>query len=1172
MQLWKRHEYISSLGWSLLMKAVVALLLLIFTLASWSKPCFAQGATAAINGTVTDSSGAVIPGGMVLLRNAATGIERSAVTNSAGQYVFPDVIPGAYTLRVSKEGFSSVNQSEFTLNVNETSTHDVTLPVGATTQQVTVTAAATHLETASAELGTTIGTSAVNDLPLNGRNFTQLLDLTPGVSPISTAQNSGGGGGFAGNAIGTFSFPSVNGQGNRSDMFLVDGFNDYGYVGNYAVEPIIDQIQEFKVQSHNDIAAYGGVLGGIVNVVTKSGTNEYHGDAWEFLRNNALDARNTFVYNQTDAAGNEIPGTAVTPYKQNQFGVVVGGPILPSRFRNGDPKSFFFIGYEGFRSNRAAETPVFNPPPQLLSGDLSGVAQQIYNPWSTAPDPAHPGEFTRQPFMCDNGGNALTPNANGVQPAGTPCNKIPGTLIDKPLVGYFQAMLAKSPVENTGTPYINFIDTTPAITRNDAGTIRFDHQFTDNTTGWVRYTGTTTPSTSGTGLPTMLNANFVHGYQAGGAITHTFSGGTKVWTGRFGRTSAQANVLNTYSGVSPTEWVQGGFAPAFAGDFPGGLNMNPGIGLIGYNGIPQPAYEGNRLADIWEGATDFTWIHGHHTIQMGLDINSNNNQEPIYETYVDFTPIQTDNPEIPGSGNSVASMLLGVPNDSSRRSLYFTEEGGWEDGFYIQDQWKATRKLVVNFGLRYDVTLRPILGGPPGSNDEYIGDTDLDTGQYILNKLPPPCSATVFAPCIPGGTLPANVVVTSSGGGLIVHNALDNWQPRLGLAYRLRPNTVLRASGTKYYDNWAGALQTSSGYEGTWPSEGFVTGENLNLPTAANPTPITPASEPLSLGVYPPSTPFNQAAWFVDPHYQDPYSLQWNFGVQQLLGNGMTIEADYVGAHDARLDEGGYWNVAPTPGGQSPIPYITPTYYDKSIGLASYNGFQFTLRKTASKGLTFLVAYTYSKTMNMGSDGFYASEGSSIEDPYDLRRDWSEGGYDLTHQLNASWVYNLPFGSGQRFKSSSRVVNAVVGNWKWNGIGTFRSGVPYNANASGGDIENTGNVFERANQIGPPYMPHPTREQFLNPASFVDPPANTFGTEGRNNLRTPHVDNFDMSLFREFPFTESKRLEFRVDAFNTFNWQALNYPDSTVGDPNFGKVFSTAQTEREIQFALKLFW
>src|SRR5579883_732737 len=1099
-----------------------------------------QGATAAINGTVTDSTGAVVPAARVVLHNIATGGERSVDSNLAGVYVFPDVLPGKYTLRVTKPGFKTATENPFTLFVNQTSTHNFTLSVGASTQEVTVSALAIHLEASTAELGTAINQSEVNDLPLNGRNFTQLLDLTPGVSPISTGQNAGGGGGFTGNAIGSFTFPSVNGQGNRSNMFLVDGFTNYGFTGNYAVAPIVDQIAEFKVQSHNDSAAYGGSLGGIINVVTRGGTSQYHGDIWEFLRNNAFDARNTFIAN-------------TTPYKQNQFGGVFGGPLVFKRFRQGEPKTFFFIGYEGFRSSRAGEVLDSLPTPAQLSGDLGSVSEQIYNPFSTRPDPSHPGEFLRDPFLN---------------------NQIPSSLINQPLVSYMQKFYAGTQLENTGISGINYIDTTPTYIPQDTASIRVDHEFSENTSGWVRYTGFTQPNTSGSGFPAVLAANYVHGYQAGGAITHSFAGGTKVATFRFGRTSAQANVESNFRyGVSPTQlWPQAGFTNAFAGNFP--VDIGPSLYASGYSSMPGMSYQGNHFADTYEWAGDFTWVHGHHTIQTGTDFNTNDGAQPIYFVYEDFLSFQTANPESPNNtGNSLASLLLGVPNDSNRRSEFIGSPGGWVDGAYVQDQWRATRRLEVNLGLRWDVTLWPIQSGPPGSNNQYTGDTDLDTGLYILNEGPPPaCSTTVFAPCIPGGTLPAHVVVSTAGNGSIIHNTYDNWQPRLGLAYRLGKTTVLRASVGKIYDNWAAVQQLGTNYQGNWPSVGFVLAQNLNNPTPQNPTPTRLASDPLNLGagVFPAATPFNQVNWMIDPYFKDAYSVQWNFGVQRQFGNNTILEADYVGSRDSRTDSGSYRNVAVTPGpgnpqDRAPFPYITPTFFDKSVGQASYNAFQFSLRHNVSHGLTYLVSYTYSKAENLGCDGFFGSEGCSVQNPYNLSADWSVAGYDVTHLLSASWVYNLPFGSGQRYQISNRLVNVLIGNWSLNGITTFRSGVPYNVNASG-DIANTGNVVERANQIGPPFVANPTASQFLNPASFVDPAPFTFGTEGRNNLRSPFVSDMDLSIFRDFPFAEDKRLEFRVDFFNAPNWQPLGTPDNTVGDPNFGRIFSTAQTEREIQF------
>jgi outer membrane receptor protein involved in Fe transport len=1127
---------------------------------------FGQGATGAINGTVTDPTGAVVPAARVVLHNIATGGERSADTNLAGVYVFPDVLPGKYTLRVTKPGFKTATENPFTLSVNQTSTHNFTLSLGASTQEVTVSALAIHLEASTAELGTAINQSEVNNLPLNGRNFTQLLDLTPGVSPISTGQNAGGGGGFTGQAIGSFTFPSVGGQSNRSNMFLVDGFTNYNFTGGYAVAPIIDQIEEFKVQTHSN-AAYGGSLGGIVNVVTRGGTSQYHGDVWEFLRNNALDARNTFV-----------PTT--TPYKQNQFGGVFGGPLLPKRFRSGEPKTFFFIGYEGFRSSRAAESLDNLVTPQMFAGDLSSISEQVYNPFSTRPDPNIPGQFIRDPFMCDSAGNPLPVSSTGTQASGTPCNQIPPSLINRPLVAYLQAFYKGAAITNTGISGVNFINRVPTLIPQDTATIRFDHQFNESTSGWVRYTGFTEPITSGTSLPSMVNANYNHGYQAGGAITHVFSGGSKVATFRFGRTSAQANVLTKVAPGMPATLGSNYFTSAYQITSP--FFMPVGIVIPGFTGVPEGHFQGNHMADTYEWAGDFTWVHGRHTIQFGGDINTNDGAQPIYFVTQGYSSFNTANPEnANGTGSALASFLLGIPSDSNRRSEFIGSPGGWVDGFYAQDQWMATKKLHVNIGLRYDVTLWPIQSGPPGSGNEYTGDTDLDTGQYILagkTTPPPACSATVQAPCIPGGTLPAHVIPNQLGNGGIVHNPYDNWQPRLGLTYRLPHTTVLRASIGKVFDNWAAVQQLGTNWQGAWPSVAFVLANNLNNPTATNPTPTIPASDPLSLGngVYPAPTPFNQVNWFIDPYFKNAYSVQWNFGVQHQFGNNTILEADYVGSRDSRTDSGAYRNVAVTPGpgnpqDRAPFPYITPTFFDKSVGQASYNAFQFSLRHNVSHGLTYLVSYTYSKAENLGCDGFFGSEGCSVQNPYKLSADWSVAGYDVTHLLSASWVYNLPFGSGQRYRISNHLVNALIGDWTFNGIATFRSGVPYNVNASG-DIPNTGNVVERANQIGPAFMPNPTAAQYLNPASFVAPPPFTFGTEGRNNLRSPFVSDMDLSIFRNFAFTEDKYLQFRADFFNAPNWQALGTPDNTVGDPHFGAVFGTAQTERQIQFALKFYF
>ena len=369
-------------------------------------------ATAALNGVVRDSSGAVIPRATVILHNTDTGTERESLTNDSGLYVFVSVPPGEYSLTVKKTGFNGAAQAGLHVLVDQASTQDFTLGVGSTQQSVTVEAAAVNLETANATLGTVIESKQVADLPLNGRNFTQLLALTPGVSPVSVAQNSGG---AQAAPLGSFVFPAVSGQSNRSNYFMLDGIDDTDQVfTTYAVAPILDDIQEFKVQSHSDEAQFGGVLGGIVNVVSKSGTNNFHGTAWEFFRNTVLDARNP------------LEGVA-SKLEQNQFGANFGGPVILPHY-NGRNKTFFFGSYEGFRRAQPSTGSTASiagqpsgafynvPTPAELSGDFSALLQgsnpiQLYNPFTTRPDPARPGFFIRDPFPNNNISSVLNSGA-----------------------------------------------------------------------------------------------------------------------------------------------------------------------------------------------------------------------------------------------------------------------------------------------------------------------------------------------------------------------------------------------------------------------------------------------------------------------------------------------------------------------------------------------------------------------------------------------------------------------------------------------------------------------------------------------------------------------------------------------------------------------------------------
>lgn len=1113
----------------------------------------AQLATATINGVVRDTSGAVIPQATVTLINMQTGVKRSVETNQTGNYVIQDIDPGTYRLEVSKSGFTTQTQKAFTLYVNQTATYDFTLSVGSPTQTVTVEAAGAALETSTSELGEVVGRNEVNDLPLNGRNFTQILSLTPGVSTVNVSQNSTTTGGIWSNPIGEFSYPSVNGQTNRSNLFLLDGVYDQGSFGStYAIAPILDQVQEFKVQSHNDAPQFGGALGGIINVVTKAGGNDFHGDAWEFVRNTAFDARNTFLANRI-------------PFEQNQFGGAIGGPVILPHY-NGRNRTFFYAAYEGYRNHTTSSTLFKTVTPAELTGDFSDSPTQIYNPFSTRPNPASPGEFIRDPF---------------------PGNQIPQSLLSPGMV-LFAKTLFPAPV-TTSNPAFNGLDTTPTITRQDTASLRLDEQFGAKDSAWARYTGFTQPVTGSGGYTGLVHKVFTHGYNVGATWVHTFSG-TSVMTLEFGRDSGNINQFTRFVNASPTFWQQVGFSPNFAGNFIGGFSTVPSTTVVGFLGSPDPSAHGASAVDethfsnIYQFRGDYSKIHGHHTFMMGGDIATNNadalylNPDLIFDSFPTTNPLSTA-----GTGNAMASLLLGLPSNAGRRDVRETEHGGWVDGFYFWDQWKATSKFTLNLGFRYDLTLLPIYGSASAHNLP-AGDLDWTHGQYILTGNAPSCDTAKAAPCIPGGQLPAHVVITPLSNGAIYHNNYDNWQPRIGMAYRLRPRTVLRASAGRFFDNWAADTQTGQNYEGSWPSIGQLLASNLNA-TVPNAT----AFDPFNLGSgapLPAPTPFNQVQWFMSPYAQRPYSDQWNFGVQQMLGQNTVLTANYVGSHSSRLDVGGFVNVAVTPGpgdaatvaSREPYPYITPTFFDQSIGRSSYNAFQFSLSGRSTHGLNYLISYTWSKTIDIGCSGWYGVEGCSIENPYDLNANKSVAGFDVPQIFSAAWVYELPFGKGQKFSTGSRVADAIVGNWQLNGILSLSSGSPYDVGVSG-DIANTGmsgccsGYYERLNYLGGPKTePNPTPTNWINASAFAIPARYTFGNLGRNTLRSDAFKNLDLSLFREFPITESKRLEFRFEMFNSTNVPIYAIPDHNISDPTFGQVSSLANSPRQIQFALKFYF
>jgi Carboxypeptidase regulatory-like domain/TonB dependent receptor len=1118
-------------------------------------------AAAALNGSVRDSSGAVVPGAKIVLKSTTTGFTQITKSNGTGNYSLLNIAPGTYVLTASMTGFANSQSAAFDLSVNQTATINFDLRAGSIDTTVTISAAAVQIETSTAELGTVIGSAEVNALPLNGRNFTEMLLLSPGVSPVNVTGSAGFGG--IGNPIGTVVLPSVNGQNNRSNMFLLDGINNYGSIRDtYAVQPTLDDIEEFKVQSHNDEAQFGQVLGGIINVVTKSGANQFHGDAWEYFRNDALDAANYF---------NPIK----TPLKQNQFGGAVGGPVLLPHY-NGHDKTFFYVSYEGYRNSTAASNFFRTPTSSQLTGDfsnLTGQGTQLYNPFSSVPDDSTTTGFALQPFMCDSAGAAL-PAPGNIQAAGTPCNKIPSTMLNPTMVNFAKTFFP-APVNLPGYPQFNGRDTTPNLTHQNQVSVRFDQQIGTKDRFFVRWTAAWQPITASAGFPGLVSNIKNSNYNVAANWTHTF-GASAALQLTLGRVSAENDRTPNFTTIPADYFSQSGFAGYLYNHAPfGGLQV-PSIQIANYIGGTN--YVGKlHYSNIWEYRGDFSKTLGRHTFRTGASLATDGWEQPFYGSEDDFAQSQTQDGNLDSNtGDPLASMVIGVPDYAEVDNVYSLLHGGKIIGAYFQDQWRATDRLTINWGLRYDLTINPRQGKASNGSD-ITGDFNFSNGSYILQNPAPACSATQGAPCIPGGALPANVTIAKNGK--IIHDNYDNFQPRIGFAFTITPKTVLHGGYGRFFDNWAGFTENQSNYTQTWPNVAFVGapgGFNLYGP------PTGLAQDPFNFGrgsLQPASSPFSplNTNSYTDPNLKNGYSDQWNFGFQRELATGVVTTINYVGSRNSRIATSITANALTSPGGDPPYSYIPPTPYTTNLSSTDYNSLQISTQIRLNSGVASTLAYTWSKALTTGCDGY--GSGCEIQNPYDLGIDRGPAGYDLPHIFSGSFVLPLPFGGGRRFSASSSLVNHIIGDWQLNGIVSLNSGPRYDVQDDNG-ISNINNFYgvERANQTGSPHANTPGYKRSkinpINPSVFVDPPAGTFGTMGRNSLHADWGRNLDLSLFRAFKLSETRRFEFRAEAFNATNTPVMGTPDTYLpdGPGYFGVVSYTANTARQMQLALKFYF
>jgi hypothetical protein len=1129
---WHCLSIISSLKGSL---ALGVLLLAVFAASA-----HAQTSQASIRGTVRDSSNAVIVGAKISLVNIATHVTTATTTNNDGNYVVLNINPGTYTLEASNTGFTSQKLKPFVMQVNQTSTLDFSLTVGGMDTVVQVEAVGNQIEASSTELAMTLEAKQIADLPLDSRNFTQLFVAAPGVSPVvvggsQTMSYTTG--------IGPSMIPSFNGQSNRSDLFIVDGILDVETFGNaYAVQPAIDIIENMKLESHNDSAEFGGSTGGTINISTKSGTNTLHGSGWEYNKTNSMQAESYFT----------PKGTPQTPFTQNQFGGTLGGPVVLPKLYHGKNKTFFFAGYEDLRYSGPGTWSTTVPTASELAGDFTADAP-IYDPATTVCDSNL--HCTRQQF-----------SYNGVK------NMIDPKRIAAGNVYYAQhiwpaAGLAGAPA---GANTFQNAPNTQDLYTYDA---RIDENIGANDSVFFRYMALKGNQTSGRSqLPAVVSTN---AYSYVGSYTHTFSTASVLHL-QAGKTYESRPQTWRYNNV-PTDIVaKAGFPSQFDTGFKSMGSIIPGISL--QNHVSEIGEDNNSevTANSWSVKSDFTHVIGKHTFKLGAEYNGIGESQTVEWAQMNFDNDETSNINDPSTGNAVASFVIGTPNSFTKRNLAESLSPGGIMGYYVQDQFQMTRKLTVNVGVRYDLALIPKYGTAKDGN-QAVGNFDFNDGTYVVYKVPGSCIALGNAPCIPtaDGSLPTHV--TASPDGKVLQNQYNNFQPRIGAAYRMTPTTVIHGGLGIAFDNYAALVQNLRGVSGNWPSVGQVAKSNINKPTATSAFPGYTTQSLPAMTALPDPTPFNQFNWFVDPKMKDAYSVQWNFGVQRQLDAATVASATYVGSSNRRLNYGDFYNTAKTPGPgdpslRSPYPYIAPTFYSMSKGKGSYNALQVQLTRSFSKGLATTVAYSWSKSIDQGCSGFFGSEGCSIQQIYNIKAESGVSAFDVPNSLVATWNYALPVGRGKALNVDNRLLDLLVGGWQYSGFAKFHSGTPYNV-TDAADIANIGSVswwpYIRPNIKGSVKPAHQTAQNWLNESAFSDPAQYTYGATGRNNLRTQFYKGTDMSVFKEVKFKDRYAAKFTFDAFNALNLAVWGQPNSSFNDPNFGKVTSTASGARTIQMSGK---
>ena len=1156
---------------------------------------YGQSFYGSILGTVTDQSGGALSGATVNLTNLGTGEKRQASTGNSGEYQFLNLVPGKYRAEVEHPGFKKAARDNFEVNVSGAVRTDFAMELGEITQTVEVASAAPLLQTENANLSQVVNSRSVQELPVNGRNIMNLVALVPGV----VAQGSTDGNAITGKNIFAAGNYQIGGGFANQGAVYYDGVPNNSALGNLVnMVPSPDAVNEFRVQTNSNSSEFGRYSGGIINMSSKSGTNEFHGSAYEYFRNTVLNA-NSFFANST--------GAGKQAFKQNQYGLTGGGPIVKN-------KLFIFAAWEGYRSRQGSNYLATVPLPEMYNGDFSNyrnasnVVIPIYDPLT----------------QCGTGNNAACVSGQTVQRQVFPGNQIPKNRINPVSAKIFGFPLMANPngPGQAFTHNFNYSALAAQGGNNDQENARSDYNVTDKLRMFGRYSRWSSQS--------VPFAPFGNGIYANDPYAPEFFTTSQVLLGatyllksnmvldiRASYSRFPYGRAESYEGINLNQTF--GFPKYMDEQLPiihsGPTTSIPSIGVGGYttaSGLHILSTENDYLL-----TPNLSWVKGKHTFKLGADWR--NMQNTYYQTFDGGTftfsnLITSQNALNPGaSGNGLASALLGFGASGSVSAFARPYESLKYQGYYLQDTWQVTNRLTFTYGVRWEI---------PG----------VWTERY--NRI------ASFNPTEPNPTLAAAGVKLN---GQPVMGALDFVlgdkhpdkgaraehfnlvAPRVGLAYRVNDTTVIRTGGGIYY--LPSNLQFS---EAPWamPLSSIATPWVPTLDGGV--TPYSPISDPFPNGFTPApgNLPHDTAQQLLlgggltnvpirkVPY---PYQSQWNFTIQRQLWGGVAVEAAYAGASGVHLPFGTYQiNALPTQylslgsqlntlvdnpfaslvktgplsqptvqRGQLLLPFPQYTSIASGggyVGNSTYHALQMKVEKRMPKGGTVLAAYTFSKLLaNVNSTTAWLDSGVGAnpgpQDPANLRAEKSLAGFDSRQRLALSYAADIPMGKGHAFLGGgNNVVQKFTSGWSVSGTATFQDGYPLaftaTPNVAGFNLGLRPNMVAGCN----PKLEGSAQSRlngWFNTACYSVPASYTLGNASRTDptVRSQGINNFNVSLLKRTPITERFNFEFRTEFYNLFNRVQFGLPNTTVttaANATTGYVTTQINQPRLIQLAMRL--